>query len=110
VKSSFIETLVQGGNEIEGSASVAVLEESADELAQSSVPSTEPGLPLTGFQLLVMLSVGLGLIVTGVVLLGRAVGDGPRAARRAASTSRSVREWYATARRASKRWRFGFRS
>jgi hypothetical protein len=103
--------LVQGGNEIEGSASIALVEKGDEHVAQPEASSDGTGLPLTGFQVLVMLSVGLTLILIGGILYGSAVRH--RSIDKASlwtATKRSVREWHPTARRASKRWRFGLRS
>lgn len=107
VKGSFVEALVQGGNEIDGSASVALVEEADENVAQPEASSDGTGLPLTGFQLLVMLSVGLALILIGAVLYGSAVGHRSiDNARLWATTRRSIQGW----RQTSKRWRFGLRS
>jgi hypothetical protein len=106
VKGSFLQALVQGGNEIEGS-SVALVEDIDDHVPQAEASSDGRGLPLTGFQLVVMLSVGLTLILLGAILYGSALGHRSMGnARLWPATKRSIQGWRQTA----KRWRFGFRS
>jgi hypothetical protein len=110
VESSFFEALVQGGNDMEGSASVPLVGDEDDRAAQPAVPRVGTGLPLTGFQLLVMLSIGFTLILSGVVLYSRAIEHSViEKASLWAVLKRSIQNLRRNPRGSSKRWRFDLR-